>query len=55
MKDGEPFVMVDDKEAPIGLEGPTWIEKEMVRCCWSDDCPFSIGLSCSLHRGYVGS
>jgi len=28
--DGEPFVMVDDKEAPIGLKGPEWIEKTLV-------------------------
>merc|ERR1719261_1872939 len=28
--DGEPFVMVDDKEAPIGLHGPEWIEKALV-------------------------
>lgn len=28
--DGEPFVMVDDKVAPIGLKGPTWIEKTLV-------------------------
>ena len=27
---GEPFVMVDDKEAPIGITGPTWIKKELV-------------------------
>jgi hypothetical protein len=27
---GEKFVMVDDKEAPIGLGGPTWIKKELV-------------------------
>ena len=27
---GEPFVMVDDKEAPIGLKGPQWIEKTLV-------------------------
>lgn len=27
---GEPFVMVDDKEAPIGLTGPTWISKQLV-------------------------
>jgi hypothetical protein len=27
---GTPFVMVDDKEAPIGLTGPTWIKKELV-------------------------
>jgi hypothetical protein len=26
---GEPFVMVDDKEAPIGLTGPTWIKKTL--------------------------
>jgi hypothetical protein len=29
-KSGEPFVMVDDVEAPIGLSGPTWIKKELV-------------------------
>ena len=29
-KSGEPFVMVDDVEAPIGLTGPTWIKKELV-------------------------
>jgi hypothetical protein len=28
-KAGEPFVMVDDVEAPIGLTGPTWIKKEL--------------------------
>lgn len=27
---GEPFVMVDDVEAPIGPAGPTWIERELV-------------------------
>lgn len=27
---GEPFVMVDDKEAPIGITGPTWIKQELV-------------------------
>jgi len=27
---GEPFVMVDDQEAPIGITGPTWIKKELV-------------------------
>lgn len=27
---GEPMVMVDDVEAPIGITGPTWIEKELV-------------------------
>lgn len=27
---GEPYVMVDDVEAPIGDHGPTWIEEEMV-------------------------
>merc|ERR1712146_341444 len=30
IKSGEPFVVVDDVEAPIGLKGPEWIEKEMV-------------------------
>jgi hypothetical protein len=29
-KSGEPFVMVDDVEAPIGLSGPEWIKKELV-------------------------
>jgi len=29
-KYGEPYVMVDDVEAPIGIKGPTWIEKEMI-------------------------
>ena len=29
-KSGEPFVMVDDVEAPIGLTGSTWIKKELV-------------------------
>jgi hypothetical protein len=29
-EDGEPFVMVDDVEAPIGLHGPEWIEKTLV-------------------------
>jgi len=28
--EGEPFVMVDDQEAPIGITGPTWIKKELV-------------------------
>lgn len=27
---GEPYVMVNDVEAPIGITGPTWIEKEMI-------------------------
>jgi hypothetical protein len=27
---GELFVMVDDKEAPIGFHGPEWIEKTLV-------------------------
>ena len=27
---GLPLVMVDDKEAPIGITGPTWIKKELV-------------------------
>ena len=27
---GEPYVMVDDVEAPIGSHGPTWIEEEMI-------------------------
>ena len=27
---GTPFVMVDDKEAPIGITGPTWIKNELV-------------------------
>ena len=27
---GEPYVMVDDVEAPIGKKGPTWIEEEMI-------------------------
>jgi len=27
---GTPMVMVDDVAAPIGLEGPTWIKKELV-------------------------
>ena len=27
---GEPFVMVDDVEAPIGFHGPEWIEKTLV-------------------------
>ena len=30
LKDGEPFVMVDDKEATIGYKGPEWIADEMV-------------------------
>merc|ERR1719387_1033724 len=29
-KSGEPFVMVDDIEAPIGLSGPEWIKKTLV-------------------------
>ena len=29
-KNGEKFVMVDDKEVPIGLSGPEWIKKELV-------------------------
>jgi hypothetical protein len=29
-KYGEPYVMVDDVEAPIGKHGPTWIEEEMI-------------------------
>ena len=29
-KSGEPFVMVDDVEAPIGLSGPEWIKKTLV-------------------------
>ena len=29
-KDGEPFVMVDDKEATIGITGPQWIKDELV-------------------------
>lgn len=27
---GEPFVIVDDVTAPIGITGPTWIAKEML-------------------------
>eukprot|EP00326_Haptolina_ericina_P037649 CAMPEP_0181249428 /NCGR_PEP_ID=MMETSP1096-20121128/45754_1 /TAXON_ID=156174 ORGANISM="Chrysochromulina ericina, Strain CCMP281" /NCGR_SAMPLE_ID=MMETSP1096 /ASSEMBLY_ACC=CAM_ASM_000453 /LENGTH=165 /DNA_ID=CAMNT_0023346775 /DNA_START=279 /DNA_END=776 /DNA_ORIENTATION=+ len=27
---GEPLVMVDDVEAPIGVTGPTWIKKELL-------------------------
>jgi hypothetical protein len=27
---GEPYVMVDDVEAPIGDHGPTWIEEELI-------------------------
>ena len=27
---GEPFVVVDDVEAPIGFHGPEWIEKTLV-------------------------
>lgn len=30
LKNGEPFVMVDDKEATIGYKGPEWIADEMV-------------------------
>lgn len=30
LKNGEPFVMVDDVEAPIGITGPEWIKKELV-------------------------
>lgn len=26
---GEPMVMVDDKKAPIGIEGPEWIKDEL--------------------------
>eukprot|EP00940_MAST-03C_sp_MAST-3C-sp2_P001800 g1800.t1 len=29
-KSGEPLVMVDDKEAPIGITGPQWIKDELV-------------------------
>ena len=29
-KDGQPMVMVDDKIAKIGLEGPQWIQDELV-------------------------
>jgi hypothetical protein len=29
-KNGEPFVMVDDKAAPIGVTGPQWIKDELV-------------------------
>jgi hypothetical protein len=29
LQSGEPFVMLDDKVAPIGLTGPTWIQKEL--------------------------
>jgi len=29
-KDGEPFVMVDDKVATIGITGPEWIKDELV-------------------------
>lgn len=29
-KSGEKFVMVDDKEAPIGFKGPEWIKKQLV-------------------------
>merc|ERR1712100_806750 len=29
-KDGEPFVMVDDKPASIGITGPEWIKDELV-------------------------
>eukprot|EP01048_Picozoa_sp_COSAG05_P016188 COSAG05_NODE_2051_length_3637_cov_5.084228_4_plen_525_part_00 len=28
--EGEPLVMVDDVEAPIGITGPEWIEKQLV-------------------------
>jgi hypothetical protein len=29
-KYGEPYVMVDDVEAPIGDHGPTWIDEELI-------------------------
>ena len=29
-RSGEPLVMVDDKEAPIGITGPQWIKDELV-------------------------
>jgi hypothetical protein len=29
-REGEPMVMVDDVEAPIGITGPEWIAKELV-------------------------
>jgi len=30
LKNGEKFVMVDDKPAKIGITGPQWIKDEMV-------------------------